>query len=94
VHIAILLSSNGKKEDEETERSVDRSSRSMCKKSIKRKKIYINKKKKGPPTQQGHKGKLLNSDEYPHTHIHHSKFPEMLYKKRKERGRQELIFLE
>jgi hypothetical protein len=63
-----------------------------------KKNIYINKeKKKEPPTQQGHKGKLLNSDEYPYTQTHHSKFPEMLYKKKRrerERGRQELIFLE
>ena len=46
--------------------------------------IYINKKKK-PPTQQGHKGKLLNSDEYTYTQTHHSTFPEKLYKKKVDR---------
>jgi hypothetical protein len=50
---------------------------------MKRKKIYINKKKK-LPTQQGHKGKLLNSDKYTYTQTHHSKSPEMLYKKKEK----------
>jgi hypothetical protein len=93
VHIAILLSSNGKrKREEETERSVDRPSRSMCTKKYKEKKnIYINKKKKKLPTQQGHIGKLLNSDEYTYTQTHHSKISgNVIQKKRKE---QKLIFL-
>jgi hypothetical protein len=56
------------------------------------KKIYINKEKKEPPTQQGHKGKLLNSDEYPYTQTHHSKFPEMLYRKKNEENTTRVDF--
>jgi hypothetical protein len=61
---------------------------------MKRKKIYINKKKKKLPTQQGHIGKLLNSDECTYTQTHHSKNFRKCYTKKKKRTEADFSLIE